>query len=143
MLKEEILKKLKENNEVMDVVPGDYLGFFKRIGENKSVIKVMDVKPDYFIKYFDNSVDCLFFAREAFEIFNYLSKLSVLKSLNCEFDFKNIVFYSNNSKLLEHEQKGVISERKIISALDAINSINELIFEFEKKIGKKIILNIE
>lgn len=143
MIKEEVLKLLKEKNEVKQIIIGDYIGFFKRIGDNKSVTKIMDFKPDYFIDYFDNSKDCLFFVDNAFLIFNHLSKLVVLKMLNCEFDFKKIIFYSKDSKLMESEERGLILEKKIVNNLDALDSINELIDYFEQKIGKKIILNIE
>jgi len=143
MLKEKILKNLRENSETREILAGDYLSFFKRIGENKSVTKVMDLKPDYFIVSFDGSIDCLFFVKNAFVIFEYLSKLAVLKMLGSEFDFKTLIFYSENSNLVESEERGVISERKKVSALDASNFINSLILDFEKKIGKKIILNIE
>ncbi|MFA5303078.1 MAG: hypothetical protein WC393_00890 [Candidatus Nanoarchaeia archaeon] len=143
MEKEEILKKLKEKNEIKQIVPGDYIGFFKRIGDNKSVTKIMDFKPDYFIDYFDNSKDCLFFVENAFIAFSFLSKLAVLKMLNCEFDFKKIIFYSKDSKLMESEEKGIISEKKIVTNLDAMDYIKELIEYFEQKTGKKIVLNIE
>ena len=143
MLKEEILKQLKEKNEVKEIIPGDYLGFFKRIGENKSVNKIMDVKPDYFIKYFDDSIDCLFFVKDAFLMFNYLSKLAVLKMLNSEFDFKKLIFYSENSRLMDSEERGIITEKNKISALDAYDSIKDLIKDFEEKIGRKIELNID
>jgi hypothetical protein len=143
MEKEGILKKLKEKNEVKQIVPGNYIGFFKRIGDNKSVAKIMDFKPDYFIYYFDNSKDCLFFVDNAFIAFSFLSKLAVLKMLNCEFDFKKIIFYSKDSKLIESEEKGVICEKKMVNNSDALDYIKELIEYFEQKIGKKIVLSIE
>jgi hypothetical protein len=143
MIKEEILKRLKENNEITQILPGNYISFFKRIGNNKSVNKIMDVKPDYFIKYHDNSASCLFFIENAFMAFSYLSKLAVLKMLNCEFDFKSVIFYSKNSKLIESEEKGLISEKKSMNNADATEYINRLISDFEQKIGKRIILNIE
>jgi hypothetical protein len=143
MIREEILKKLKEDSEIRQVLPGDYIGFFKRIGINKSVNKIMNIKPDYFIEYYDNSSSCLFFIENAFEAFSHLSKLAVLKMLNCEFDFKSVIFYSKNSKLIESEEKGIISEKKSINNADAIDYINRLIYDFEQKIGKKIILNIK
>jgi hypothetical protein len=143
MIKEEILKRLKEKNEVKQVLPGDYLDFFKRIGDNKSVTKTMNIKPDYFIEYFDNSKDCLFLVDDTFMMFNYLSKLAILKMLNCEFDFKKILFYSNDLKLISSIEKGIISEKKMITTLDSINYINDLVDYFEQKIGKKILLNIK
>ena len=140
MIKEEILSRLREKNNIIE---GSYISFFKRIGNNKSVSKIMNFKPDYFIQHEDNSFDCLFFIEKPFEAFNHLSKLAVLKMLSCEFDFRSIIFYSKNYKLIEYEERGLISEKKNINALDSIDYINKLIAEFEQKIGKKIILNIE
>ncbi|MDD5499446.1 MAG: hypothetical protein PHT91_01045 [Candidatus Nanoarchaeia archaeon] len=142
MQKEEVLKKLKERNDIKEISNGDYINFFKRIGHNKSVTKVMNFKPDYFITYFDNSFDCLFFIKNAFEAFSHLAKLQVLKSLNCELDFKSIIFYAKNSKLLKSTEMGFFAEKKSVDALGAFDKVSGLILEFEKKTGKKINLNI-
>jgi len=143
MDKKKILESLKEKNEVMEILPGEYLGFFKRIGDNKSVAKVMDLKPDYFIKYFDNSIDCVFFIKSAFEAFSHLSKMAVLKMLNCELDFKSAIFYAPDSAVFQSEERGVFLEKKSVNAADSFGKIRFLLDDFEKKIGKKIILNIE
>jgi len=140
---EEILKKLRENDDVKEVVSGDYLSFFKRIGDNKSVTKVMDFKPDYFVNYFDGSFDCVVFTDNVFSVFSHLSKLLIFKRLNCELDFKSIIFYSKESKLLESEDLGLITEKKKVDTLDAKNFILELINDFEKRLGKKVVLHIE
>ncbi len=136
--REKILKKLREDSEIKDIVSGDYLGFFKRIGSNKSVAKVMNVKPDYFAQYSDLSYDCIFFQKSAFSCFEILAKLAVLKKIGCEFDFKRAVFYCNDSKLLNSKSLGIINEESSSMASHEMPAILEFVDYFKGIIGKKI-----
>ncbi len=136
--REKILKKLREDSEIREISSGDYLGFFKRIGSNKSVAKVMNVKPDYFANYYDLSYDCIFFQKSAFSCFEILTKLAVLKNIGCEFDFKRAVFYCNDSKLLNSKSLGAINEESSLMASDAMPDILKLVDYFKGIIGKRI-----
>lgn len=142
MIKEEVLKKIKEKNDTYNVVPGEYLGFFKKIGDNKSVSKVMNVKPDFFIMHENSSYDCLFFEKSAFMAFFHLSKLLILKELGCEFDFSSLIIYADSQKLVKAEEKGITNEKKETFEADAYDKINQALDYYRQKLGKKIELNI-
>ena len=136
------MENLKKENDAKSIEEGDFMDYLKRIGENKSVAKVMDFKPDYFLRHSDDSFDCVFFIKNPFASFYHLSKLYALKQLNCEFDFKKIIFIALDSKLIESKEIGIVLEKNAVNCSDIKNLIYSMIDDYSKKIGKKIELII-
>ncbi|MBN1923817.1 MAG: hypothetical protein JW791_03595 [Nanoarchaeota archaeon] len=145
MLKKEekLLKEIKSWDDTVSVEKGDYLTFFKRIGDKKSVTKSVNIKPDFVVNELNNGVSYVFVIETAFDAFKILSKFLFFKKLGVPLDFKKLYFFvEENEELLISEEHGLINTENKMTSEDLWDNILSLVKDYEEKLEKEIILKI-
>lgn len=139
--REKIVKELEEEEDAKEVIEGDYINIFKRIGYDKSVIKTLNVKPDYIINELEGAQDYVFIVREFFDVFKTINKFLLFKNLGVPLDFKKLIFYiEEDEELYINEEKGIITTENKYSTNDLWKNLLKLVEDAEQKLQKIIIL---
>ncbi|PIU63475.1 hypothetical protein COZ55_00435 [archaeon CG_4_8_14_3_um_filter_38_5] len=143
LLKEKVLKDIKENNDVKEVEEGDYITIFKRVGDGRIVRKTLNVKPDFIIHEFNNAVDYAFINTNLFDTFKVLNKLLLFRELNTPMDFKKLYFYTeHHEEVYINREEGIIVNETKYSTKELWNQVINLVKRYERKLQKEIILKI-
>lgn len=140
-IKERIRKELENEDDTKLVKEGDFLTVFKKIGINKSVIKTINIKPDFEIDELEGAVNYAFIINDFFDAFKTLNKFLLLKKVGVPLEFKKLIFYvKEDTELYINEEKGVITTQNTYSTKELWNKLLELIEDVEEKIEKRILI---
>ncbi|VVB74384.1 Uncharacterised protein [Candidatus Tiddalikarchaeum anstoanum] len=145
MLKEELVEKISKKFEregrVKDVIKGDYINNYKKIGAYKAVSKTLNFKPDLIIEYENSGVDYVFILGSLVECLGVLGKIALFKEMQIDLDCKSIRFYyTDDDYLYKAEEMGLATSQETYKISDEPNKLSNLIAWYSDKIGKQIII---
>jgi len=142
-MEEKIKKELLKDEKIKEVFVGEYINVFRKVGDNKTINKSLNLKPDFITSRIPNGVDYVFVMNSIFDIFKVLNKILIFKISGILLECSNLIFFITENELVYlTETKSFINEKSEVRANDLIVPIEKLATEFSKRIDKRIIINL-
>ena len=70
LLKEKVRNLLKEDDKISSVEEGEYITVDKKLGSNKRVHKILNIKPEFTAYEVSGGIDYVFLVKNVFDSFN-------------------------------------------------------------------------
>ena len=137
---EKFIEYLDSKHNLVDVKHNAEITDFKKIGDNKRVLKTINYKFDAIVKDKRRTIHYIKSADSFSKVFETLGMMLVFKELNINLIAENLIFIVKNpySLLYTCREKGPITLLKNVSTKDVLTDLKKVIKWYSNKIGREV-----